>query len=166
MTLLTVVLVGVEQGIGVAVGLAILDRIRLSARPQLHVLGHMPGTTSWQRPVLDPSVEQEPGILVALFATPIWYANAIRFRDEVDDALRQAAVPVRVFVLDTIGMSDIDFTGTGAMSQVIDHCERDGIAFGIAWSGCTSTTACAAPASRRGSVRTTSSRRWTRRSRP
>ena len=33
LTLLTVVLVGVEQGIGVAVGLAILDRIRLSARP-------------------------------------------------------------------------------------------------------------------------------------
>ena len=42
-TLLTVVLVGVEQGIGVAVGLAILDRIRLSARPQLHVLGRVPG---------------------------------------------------------------------------------------------------------------------------
>ena len=46
-TLLAVVLIGVEQGIGVAVGLAILDRIRLSARPQLHVLGRIPGTTSW-----------------------------------------------------------------------------------------------------------------------
>src|ERR1019366_8058526 len=42
-TLLTVALVGVEQGIGVAVGLAILDRTRLSARPQLHVLGRIPG---------------------------------------------------------------------------------------------------------------------------
>jgi MFS superfamily sulfate permease-like transporter len=40
-----------------------------------------------------------------------------------------------VFVLDTIGMSDIDFTGTSAMSQVIDLCEREGIAFGIARSG-------------------------------
>src|SRR3984885_11836262 len=46
-TLLTVVLVGVEQGIGVAVGVAILDRVRLSSRPQLHVLGRIPGTTSW-----------------------------------------------------------------------------------------------------------------------
>jgi MFS superfamily sulfate permease-like transporter len=134
-TLFTVVLVGVEQGIGVAVGLAILDRIRLSARPQLHVLGRLPGTTSWQRSALDPSAEQVPGILVALFATPIWYANAVRFRDEVSDALAHAPGPVRVFVLDTIGMSDIDFTGTSAMSQVIDLCERDGIAFGIARSG-------------------------------
>ena len=46
-TLLAVVLIGVEQGIAVAVGLAILDRVRLSARPQLHVLGRIPGTTSW-----------------------------------------------------------------------------------------------------------------------
>jgi len=134
-TLLTVVLVGVEQGIGVAVGLAILDRIRLSARPQLHVLGRLPGTTSWQRSALDPSAEQVPGIMVALFATPIWYANAVRFRDEVSEALAHAPGPVRVFVLDTIGMSDIDFTGTSAMSQVIDLCEREGIAFGIARSG-------------------------------
>jgi len=134
-TLLTVVLVGVEQGIGVAVGLAILDRIRLSARPQLHVLGRLPGTTSWQRSALDPSAEQVPGIMVALFATPIWYANAVRFRDEVSEALAHAPGPVRVFVLDTIGMSDIDFTGTSAMSQVIDLCEREDIAFGIARSG-------------------------------
>jgi high affinity sulfate transporter 1 len=134
-TLLTVVLVGVEQGIGVAVGLAILDRIRLSARPQLHVLGRLPGTTSWQRSALDPAAEHVPGILVALFATPIWYANAVRFSDEVSDALQHAPGPVRVFVLDTIGMSDIDFTGTSAMGQVIDLCESDGIAFGIARAG-------------------------------
>ena len=134
-TLLTVVLVGVEQGIGVAVGLAILDRIRVSARPQLHVLGRIPGSTSWQRRTLDPSAEEVPGVLVALFATPIWYANAIRFRDEVRAALRHAPGPVRVFVLDTVGMSDIDFTGTRALSQVLDLFEHEGIAFGIARAG-------------------------------
>ena len=134
-TLLTVALVGVEQGIGVAVGLAILDRIRLSARPQLHVLGRIPGTTSWQRWALDPSALQEPGVLAVLFATPIWYANAIRFRDEVTDAVRHAPSPVRVFVLDTIGMSDIDFTGTRALREVLVLLERESIAFGVARAG-------------------------------
>jgi len=32
-------------------------------------------------------------------------------------------------------MSDIDFTGTAAMRQVLDLFERDGIAFGIARAG-------------------------------
>jgi sulfate permease, SulP family len=134
-TLLAVVLVGVEQGILVAVGLAILDRIRVSARPQLHVLGRIPGTTSWQRPDLDPSAEPLPGIVAGLFATPIWYANAVRFRDEVYDALRQAPQPVRLFVLDTPGMNDIDFTGTRALSQVLDRCGRDGVSFAVARAG-------------------------------
>jgi MFS superfamily sulfate permease-like transporter len=134
-TLLTVVLVGVEQGIGVAVGLAILDRVRLSARPQLHVLGRIPGTTSWQRSALDPSAEQVQGVLVALYATPVWYANAVRFREQVSDALRDTPGPLRVFVLDTIGMSDIDFTGTRAMGQVVSLCERDHVALGIARAG-------------------------------
>ena len=46
-TLLTVVLIGVEQGIAAAVLLAILDRVRLTAQPQLHVLGRVAGSTSW-----------------------------------------------------------------------------------------------------------------------
>ena len=42
-TLLTVVLVGVEQGIAVAVGLAILDRIRLQRAPAAARAGASPG---------------------------------------------------------------------------------------------------------------------------
>ncbi len=42
-TLLTVVLIGVEQGIGAAVILAILDRIRRGAQPGVHVLGRVAG---------------------------------------------------------------------------------------------------------------------------
>ena len=44
-TLLAVPLIGVEQGIGVAVGLAVFDRARAEVRPQLHVLGCIRGTT-------------------------------------------------------------------------------------------------------------------------
>jgi MFS superfamily sulfate permease-like transporter len=133
-TLLAVVFIGVQQGIAVAVALAILDRIRISARPKLHVMGRIPGTTSWQRRTLDASAEPVPGVLVTLFATPIWYANAVHFRAEVTAALSEAA-PVRVFVLDTVGESDIDFTGTRALSQVLERCERDGIDFGVARAG-------------------------------
>jgi MFS superfamily sulfate permease-like transporter len=133
-TLFAVALVGVEQGIGVAVGLAIIDRIRLSARPQLHVLGRIPGTTSWAPRSADPEAEMVPGVLVLLFATPLWYANATHFREEVARALADAP-EVRVLVLDAIGMSDIDFTGTQALRRVIAACERGHIAFGVARAG-------------------------------
>lgn len=134
-TLVTVALIGVEQGIGVAVALAIIDRTARSARPQLHVLGRIPGTTSWA-PL--PSVDhpaQVPGVLVVLFATPLWYANADHFRAQVKAALAQADPPPRTMVLDAIGMSDIDFTGSVALREVLDELRSRGIAFGVARAG-------------------------------
>ena len=124
-----------EQGIAVAVGLAILDRTRLSARPQLHVLGRIPQTTSWA-PISSPEQPaQVPGVLVVLFATPLWYANAVHFRDQLHDALARADGPPRVVVLDAIGMSDLDYTGSRSLREVLDALDREHISFAIARAG-------------------------------
>lgn len=134
-TLLTVALIGVEQGIGVAVGLAILDRTRLSARPQLHVLGRIPGTTSWT-PVSGPQHPgQVPGVLVVLFATPLWYANAVHFQNELEAALARAVGTPKAVVLDTVGMSDLDYTGAAALGEVLDDLDRRKITFAMARTG-------------------------------
>ncbi len=134
-TLLAVVLIGVEQGIAVAVALAILDRIRLDARPMLHVLGRIPGTTSWTPIEAAPDATQEPGVLVVLFATPLWYANAAHFREEAEQVLAEAGSPVRVLVLDTIGMSDLDYTGARVLGRLLDWCAREHVEFGISRAG-------------------------------
>jgi len=134
-TLLTVALVGVEQGIGVAVVLAVLDRTRLSARPQLHVLGRLPGTTSWAPLSTSSAPAQVPGVLVVLFATPLWYANAIHFRAEIDAALARAVGTPKLLVLDALGMSDIDYTGSRALHQVLDELDRRHITVAVARAG-------------------------------
>lgn len=135
-TLVTVALLGVEQGIGVAVALAILDRTRASAQPRLHVLGRIPGTTSWA-PL--PSQERPlpvPGVVVVLFATPLWYANASHFRDQLREVLAAPRQdPVRAVVLDALGMSDIDYTGMVSLRDVLDELDQAGISFAIARAG-------------------------------
>ena len=134
-TLLTVALVGVEQGIAVAVGLAILDRTRLDARPKLHVLGRIAGTTSWVPLSAGEDVEQLPGVLVVLYATPLWYANAVHFRAQLETSLGRAKGEPRVVVLEALGMSDIDFTGARALGEVLTMLERRRITFAVARSG-------------------------------
>ena len=133
-TMLTVALVGVEQGIGVAVGLAILDRTRLSAQPQLHVLGRIPGTTSWT-PLGSQGAAPLPGVLVVLFATPLWYANADHFRAQFERNLGATTGPPGAVVLDAIGMSDIDYTGSRVLGSVLDELDRRHITFAIARAG-------------------------------
>jgi len=134
-TLLTVALVGVEQGIGVAVGLAILDRTRLSARPQLHVLGRIQGSTSWVPLSVDSRAAQVPSVLAVLFATPLWYANAVHFRAELKQAMARGVGVPRLVVLDALGMSDIDFTGARTLSEVLDELDADHIDLAVARAG-------------------------------
>lgn len=131
---LTVAFVGVEQGVGVAVGLAVLDRARRSARPQVHLLGRLPGTTSFTPVSGGEPTEQLPGILVLLFAVPLWYANALHFRASITEQLKGASSP-RVLVLDAIGMSDIDYTGAVALRAVLSELERRRITFAVARAG-------------------------------
>lgn len=134
-TLLTVALVGVEQGIGVAVGLAILDRTRRTARPILHRLGRIKGTTSWVPLSVARDAVEVPGMLVVLFGTPLWYANAVHFRSEMDSALSKAPRDLRAVVLDAAGMTDIDYTGSRALGAVLDELSHRGISFGLARAG-------------------------------
>jgi MFS superfamily sulfate permease-like transporter len=134
-TLMTVAFIGVEQGIGVAVGLAILDRTRLVARPKLHVLGRIPGTTSWAPLGAPECPEDVPGVLVVLFATSLWYANATHFRVALDQARRATIPPPRIVVLDAQGMYDLDFTGARALAQALDALDADGVPLVIARAG-------------------------------
>lgn len=131
-TLITVAFVGVEQGIGVAVGLAILDRTRRSARPHSYILGKIPGTTSWEplshhaRPVT------VPGVVVVQWLAPIYYANAAVFEAEIGKALSQANPPARVLVIDADAITDIDYTGTRTVRDIVNELERDHIVVGLA----------------------------------
>ena len=131
-TLLTVALVGVEQGITVAVGLAILDRTRLTARPHLHVLGRIPSTTSWAPLEGSEHAIEVPGVLVVLFATPLWYANASRFRTDLTAAVDRAGHSLRLVVLDAMGMTDVDYTGVCALRQMLDQLDHSGVSLAMA----------------------------------
>jgi len=134
-TLLTVALIGVEQGIGVAVGLAILDRTRLTARPHTHIMARLPGTTSWEPLESDPRHMEVPGVLVILYPAPLYFANATHFRAEIERGLGHLPTRPHVLVLDVAGMHDIDFTGVGALGEVLDELDRQHIAFALTRAG-------------------------------
>lgn len=135
-TLITVALLGVEQGIAVAMALAILDRTRVSARPHLHVLGRIPGTTSWAPLGSAEHPVAVPGVVTVLFATPLWYANASHFREQLRRVLADASPhPVHGVVLDALGMGDVDYTGMVALRGVLEDLDRAGVQFAIARAG-------------------------------
>jgi MFS superfamily sulfate permease-like transporter len=122
---LGVIFIGVEQGIAIAVGLAVLDQTWRSARPHMIVLGRREGTTSWE-PLSDDGVATVDHALVVLFDNDLFFANAAIFRREVHVVLAKYPA-TRHFVIDGAAMAEIDFTGTTILSQVVSDLHKDGI---------------------------------------
>ena len=47
-------------------------------------------------------------------------------------AIDRASHPIRLVVLDTIGMTDLDYTGSHALRQMLDRLDRSGVSFAMA----------------------------------
>ena len=116
-TLVVVAVVGVEQGIAVAVGLAILDRTRRSARPKTFVLGPHPGhdqlggVASPQR-----RRRRSRGASSSSSVPPSTSPMPVTSASNVHAALAAASPPPHLLVLDAVAMGDIDYTGTRALA--------------------------------------------------
>ncbi|MDE3082191.1 MAG: SulP family inorganic anion transporter [Acidobacteriota bacterium] len=124
-SLLGVLVLGVELGLGVAVGLAILVRTWRSARPRMVELGRRADTTSWE-PVTVKGVSRRSHVLVVLYDEALYFANAGVFRRELHSLLTHHPNTTHV-VIDAVAMVDLDFTGLVALAEVVDDLARDGI---------------------------------------
>ncbi len=133
-TLLVVSFFGIEQGVIVAMLLALLERTRREARPPDAILGRVPGTDHWIPCDIGRPTEQVAGVVVYLMYSPLWYGNADYFRGRVRQIIEGATQPVRAFVLDADGISDIDYTGTQVFAKVAADLQRGGVKLGVARS--------------------------------
>jgi sulfate permease, SulP family len=118
-----VIVIGVQEGIAVAVGLAVLDQTRRSARPRSDVLGRRPNSTSWE-PLGRDGAAPVDEVTVLLFTAALYFVNAGRFRAEVHSAMQQFPETKHI-VIDAAAMSDIDFTGLESLGAVVSDLARD-----------------------------------------
>ena len=76
-------LLGVLQGIAVAVALSILNVFRRAWWPYQTTLGRVPGMPGQHDRALHPEAEQLPGLVIFRFDAPLFFANARTFRDQI-----------------------------------------------------------------------------------
>jgi len=124
LTAAVVVLVGVEQGIVIAIVASIIDHIRRSYRPPTAVLEPEPSGRGFTGAPAVPAARTEDGLVVYRFAASLYYANATWFSQEVLAFVHdEAAGTVRWLCLDLSALPDIDYTGAETLRQL--HAELD-----------------------------------------
>jgi SulP family sulfate permease len=129
-SLVGVVFINVEAGLGIAVGLTILDQTWRAAHPRMFELGRRKGTTSWE--TYDAKkIERVDHVLAVLFDEDIFFANAGVFRHELDDQLASHPHTKHV-VIDAVAISDIDYTGIVTLARMVRRLEQEKIGISFA----------------------------------
>ena len=122
-TAATVVTLGVEQGILLAIVLSLFRHVRHSYRP--HTMMLAPDAAGMWLPVpATPGKITAPGLIVYRFGADLFYANANRFTDEARALVRQAPAPVRWFIVDCSAITDIDYSAAQVMRDLLDEFAR------------------------------------------
>jgi high affinity sulfate transporter 1 len=128
-TTAAVVILGVEEGIALAVAVSVIDHLRHTSHPLSSVLtkssaGH------WHPAPVRPGARTEEGLVVYRFGTSLYYANASRLIDDVM-ALAGQGSPLRWMVLDAAAIGDVDYTAAAALTRAIEHLRKRHIRFAV-----------------------------------
>jgi MFS superfamily sulfate permease-like transporter len=129
-TAATVVLVGVEAGILLAMALSLFLHLSHAYRPCDRLL--VPGSRGhWDPKALKTGAEAAPGVRVYRFGASLYYANSAQFTGE---ALSVAAYPkaAAAVVIAASAIEDIDYTGYEAIVELHHRLAVEGVRLAFA----------------------------------
>jgi high affinity sulfate transporter 1 len=126
LTALTVIFVGVEQGIILAIVISIVVHLRHSYKPYDRLL--VPEQAGeWRNVPLTDGLEAAEGLSVYRFGASLYYANASRFADEVRTVLQHAPSTPRWLCFDAANVEDVDFSGSAVLKAVVEELRKQDV---------------------------------------
>ncbi len=126
---LGVVLLGVLEGIVVAIALSLAAFVRHASRPYRTELGRVPGLRGYHDLARHPDAVRIPGLVIVRFDAPLFFANGTLFADHVRAVATRAAAaaPIDVVVLAAEPITDIDSTAFDALVELDDALAAQGL---------------------------------------
>jgi MFS superfamily sulfate permease-like transporter len=127
LTAAVVVVIGVEQGIVLAVVVSLIVHVKRHYAPHDAVVTFGADGRLRLAPPASGTVT-EPGLVIYRFAVGIFYANAQRLSDE----MLGLAAGARWLVLAADAIDDVDYTGGQTLLEVADELAARGVVFAVA----------------------------------
>jgi MFS superfamily sulfate permease-like transporter len=124
---LGVALVGVIQGIFIAVGLALADFIRRAWRPHDAILGRVDDLKGYHDVARHPEAKRIPGLVLFRWDAPLFFANAEVFADHLRQAIASSPTPVRWVVVAAEPVTDLDTTAADVLERLDEELAGEGV---------------------------------------
>ena len=121
-----VVLVGVEQGIVLAMVLSLLRIVHHSYHPHTAVLSQGEDGLWHLNPVV-PGAVSEPGLAIYRFGATLFYANAGRFSEEILLLVGPGPTSLRWVLVDAGAITHVDYTAARVVRELHDDLAKRGV---------------------------------------
>ncbi|WP_321419510.1 SulP family inorganic anion transporter [uncultured Methanomethylovorans sp.] len=121
-TAMTVVVIGVEQGIVISIVLSVIAHLRHSYRPLNLLLVPKQGGAMRTVP-LEKGQQAVEGLLIYRFGSNLYFANESRFMEEII-ALAKEYGGLKWFCISATNIEDIDFTSIEALKNVFTQLQQ------------------------------------------
>jgi SulP family sulfate permease len=126
-TFIGTLLLGIEFGIIVGVGLSLIVLIFRTSRPYVAELGKVPNSDFYRNRSRFEEVIIEDDILIFRFDAQIFYANSSYFRDKLDDMALKKGAALKLIVFDAESINRVDSTGVEMLKERIKFYNKKGI---------------------------------------
>jgi high affinity sulfate transporter 1 len=124
---LSVALIGVLEGIVVAIALSVGWIFIRSWQPYSAVLGKVPGVRGWHDSSHHDEAQHVPGLLILRWSAPLFFANANLFRNRVRALVAAQAEPPRWVLVAGEPITDIDTTAAEMLVDLDLELNANGI---------------------------------------
>jgi high affinity sulfate transporter 1 len=124
-TAIMVVVLGVEQGILLAIALSLVDHTRHGYRPKNAVLVRR--KSGWQPQPVATAVQAAPGLVVYRFTHSLYYANSQQLSDEISFLSNAPEPTVRWLCLDVSAVDDIDYSAAEVVRSIYARLKARGV---------------------------------------
>ncbi|HEY7087565.1 MAG TPA: sulfate permease [Tepidisphaeraceae bacterium] len=123
---------GVIPGIGIAIGLALVEFLWDGWRPHYAVLGRVEGIRGYHDVTRYPDARRIPGLVLFRWSAPLFFANAELFHQRVLEAIAKSPAPVRRIIVTAEPVTDIDVTSADMLGELVHTLRERGIELRVA----------------------------------
>ncbi len=126
-TFLGVAFVGVLEGVMVAIGLSLIAFVRRAWDPYRTELASVAEVPGFHDVTRHPEGQRIPGLVIARFDAPLFFANGAVFTDHIRTLVATAPGPVRCVIVASEAITGLDTTALDDLVELDDELARLGI---------------------------------------
>lgn len=131
-TLMSVLVFGILEGILIGVILSFIDLVERIYNPKIAVLGNISDSNKFGDIERHPENKQIPGILVVRVDGYQIFASAENIKESIINLIKNQTPPVKLLILDFKSSPIIDVTGTDILKELCEELINDGITIKLA----------------------------------